>query len=253
VDGKFSMEEATLKIIHLVSIGLCAPQRTRWFSGILPIYPLVARVYLDMIQMAASGTLREIDTVVVWCATNAWLNVLFGKNAKIISALKSPRDLCNMLIGAAKSGFTLDMLFNERQSLLLNGSNSHYKHCKIRVFPLYEHAEGRDDPLLVSLHAIECSMCVSCQATNTKCPESKRVPPAPSFFSFALVAGCGQEFGSPINPQPTTETSMMFLLPNKTTKRDTDLQCNFNAAFSTALYPYLARFEILPPSWSMNI
>lgn len=252
VNERFVMRKAALKLVHLTSIGLCSIQRSRWFSGILPMYPLVARVYIDATNAVHGGSATEEDALVVWCATVAWLNVLFGKQERWTTRLKSAPELMRTIAHCASTNFTLIDLLAPTCILdtSINGA-SHYHHSKVRFFPLYDTAPDADHPLLRSSFAIEHAMCTSCR--SGKCAEQKMCAPAPDFFSFVLTEGCGQEEGSPINPRPTTANSMMVLLINKCTKSNAALKINFCSAFATAFYPYLARFEILPPSWNMTL
>lgn len=92
VAGHFQLSVTMLKIIHMASVCLCTSQRTRWFSGIMPIYPLVARILLDTPSNPSLA-----DAILVWVAMLAWLNLLFGNKKRFATCLHAPFDLCSAI------------------------------------------------------------------------------------------------------------------------------------------------------------
>jgi len=239
----FVMDETTLKILHMLSIGLCSSLRTRWFSGIMPIYPLVARIWID-VSTKMSPT--QADKALLWSATFAWMSVLFGRQHDFKKQLKTPNALFETV--QAKI-FRLEDFFTVPSTAeQLRAKKSSYCHSQVREQEMYY--LDRDHVFIDFLFNVERSMCTSCQ--TGKCVEQRLCGIPPNAFDFSLYIAPNQEEGSPINASPTLHDNIMMLLPTKMTKTTIGNRLNFCSVFANALYPFLARFEMLPSSWTFN-
>lgn len=239
----FVMDETTLKILHLLSIGLCSSLRTRWFSGIMPIYPLVARIWIDASQNMSP---TNAEKALVWSATFAWLSVLFGRQHDFKKQLKSPDALFEVI--KSKDLRLEDLFVMPSIAEQLRVKKSSYCHSQVRAQEMYY--QDRDHVFIDFLFNVERSMCTSCQ--TGKCIEQRLCGVPPNAFDFSLYIAPNQEEGSPINASPTLHDNIMMLLPTKMTKTTIEKRLNFCSVFANAFYPFLARFEVLPSSWTFH-
>lgn len=242
----FVMDETTLKILHMMSIGLCSSLRTRWFSGIMPIYPLVARIWIDT---TTKNCPTQMDMTLAWCATFAWLSILFGKQNDFKKQMKPPAALFEVLQAAISRPLRLEDLFILPSTAEhLRSKKLSYCHSQVRAQELYY--ANRDHSFIDFLFKVERETCKSCH--DGKCVEHRLCGIPPTAFDFSLYIAPNQEEGSPINASPTLQDTIMMLLPNKMTKSTIEKRLNFCSVFANAFYPFLARFEVLPSSWAFN-
>ena len=274
VGSRLVLSHTALAIVHLTSIATCSSQRTRWFSGIMPLYPLVARILIDYTRSNLSDLCNERHGL-AHIALLAWLNTLFGNKRRFTERLLRTCDLhraiCRFLnektpTAASNAGAFLRAIMPNTDVDALLADAPHYKHSQARQHPLYEHAPDFGHPLLLALHAVETRACTVCRADlgrqvsdpsnerlMDRCAEHRPLAPAPSFGAFTVYVGVPQEEGSPFNPQPTADHCLMALLPNKFCRADADAHNHFAAVFTNALYPILARHEILPSAWNFSL